>query len=76
MHLGAGTREHFLAALARDWPEELERYERLFEGRAYLASEHVDPVRDRVRALAASRAAARRPVLRPPPEPEQLQLAV
>jgi DNA repair photolyase len=26
LHLRPGTREHFLEALARDWPEELERY--------------------------------------------------
>ena len=25
LYLKPGTREHFLAALARDWPEELER---------------------------------------------------
>src|SRR5918999_4278524 len=29
LFLRAGTREHFLEALARDWPGELERYERL-----------------------------------------------
>ena len=36
LHLRPGTREHFLAALARDWPEQLERYERLYAGRAYV----------------------------------------
>jgi DNA repair photolyase len=29
LFLRPGTREHFLENLARDWPEELERYERL-----------------------------------------------
>src|SRR3954447_24336807 len=36
LFLRAGTREHFLEALARDWPEELERYERLYATTAYL----------------------------------------
>ncbi|HXF97592.1 MAG TPA: radical SAM protein, partial [Gaiellaceae bacterium] len=38
VHLRPGTREHFLEALARDWPEEVARYEALFAGRAYLPS--------------------------------------
>ena len=33
---GPGTREHFLEALARDWPSESARYERLYAGRSYL----------------------------------------
>lgn len=36
LHLKAGTKEHFLEALARDWPTELARYERLYADRAYL----------------------------------------
>ena len=36
LNLRPGTREHFLAALERDWPEESTRYERLYEGRSYL----------------------------------------
>src|SRR4051794_16462037 len=36
LYLRAGTREHFLDALARDWPEQLPAYERMYEGRAYL----------------------------------------
>ena len=36
LYLKPGTREHFLEALARDWPEELDRYERLYASRAYL----------------------------------------
>ena len=32
LYLKPGTREHFLEALARDWPEELERYEQLLRG--------------------------------------------
>jgi DNA repair photolyase len=36
LNLRPGTREHFLEALARDWPEQLERYEALYDGRSYL----------------------------------------
>src|SRR6476619_8456128 len=36
LYLRPGTREHFLETLARDWPEELERYERLYGDRASL----------------------------------------
>src|SRR4029453_13346908 len=30
LFLRPGTREHFMEALARDWPEEVGRYERLY----------------------------------------------
>ena len=36
VNLRPGTREHFLESLARDWPEQLERYERLYARGAYL----------------------------------------
>jgi len=36
VNLRPGTREHFLECLARDWPEQLERYERLYAHSAYL----------------------------------------
>ena len=36
LNLRPGTREHFLEHLAQDWPEQLERYERLYARRAYL----------------------------------------
>lgn len=35
VNLRPGTREHFLECLARDFPHELPRYERLFRNRAY-----------------------------------------
>jgi DNA repair photolyase len=78
LYLRPGTKEHFLAALAADWPEELERYERLYADRAYLPRAVVDPVREQVRALAREHGIRdRRPVrLAPPPEPQQLTLAV
>ena len=76
VHLRPGTREHFLEALARDWPEQLDRYERLFDGRAYLPETLQRPVREVVRDAAEHAATPRRPRLRPPPEPAQLSLAV
>jgi DNA repair photolyase len=39
LNLRPGTREHFLENLARDWPEQLERYERLYASRAYLGKD-------------------------------------
>jgi DNA repair photolyase len=78
LFLRPGTREHFLENLARDWPEELERYERLYAGRAYLGAEDTKPLRALVAQLArehAIRDRRRRPP-QPPAEPEQLSLAV
>jgi DNA repair photolyase len=80
LYLKPGTREHFLEALARDWPEQLPRYEELYDGRAYLPHTESQPVRDQVRALAREQGIRdRRPALerRPAPaEPAQLTLAV
>jgi DNA repair photolyase len=76
LYLKPGAREHFLAALARDWPEELERYERLYAGRAYLPTSATEPVSSRVRELARSAHFPRRSVARPPDREEQLALAV
>jgi DNA repair photolyase len=78
LYLKPGTREHFLESLARDWPEELERYERLYGRRAYLPKEETAPVRAEVARLAREHGVRdrRRTRLRPPAEPEQLALAV
>jgi DNA repair photolyase len=78
LFLRAGTREHFLESLARDWPEELERYEELYRDRAYLAAADTKPLRAAVGELARRHGIRdRRPVkLAPPPEPEQLSLTV
>ena len=76
LYLRPGTREHFLEALSRDWPELLPRYERLYEGRAYLPTTETEPVRAAVRALAREASRPRRPTISPDPEPEQLALAV
>ena len=78
LYLKPGTREHFLEALARDWPDELARYERLYAGKAYLGSDVVKPIREQVSALAREHGIAdrRRVKLAPPPEPIQLALSV
>ncbi len=80
LYLKPGTREHFLEALARDWPEQLPRYESLYDGRAYLPSSESEPVRAQVRALAREHGIRdRRPRLerqQPPAEQAQLTLAV
>ena len=76
LYLRPGTREHFLEALSRDWPELLSHYERLYEGRAYLPAAETEPLRGTVRALAREASRPRRPTISPEPEPEQLALAV
>jgi len=79
LYLKPGTREHFLEALARDWPEQLPRYEQLYDGRAYLPETESRPVREQVRALAREHAVRdRRPVRerRAPPGGAQLTLAI
>ncbi len=76
LYLKPGTREHFLAHLAEDWPELLPEYERLYAGRAYLPSGEQEPVRTHVQELRREHGIAdRRPrPLAPPPEPVQLAL--
>jgi DNA repair photolyase len=78
LYLRPGTKEHFLEALARDWPEERERYEELYASGAYVPRAQVDEVKSRVRELAREHAIRDRRAVRlaPPPEPVQLTLAV
>ncbi len=78
LFLRPGTREHFLECLGLDWPEELERYERLYAKRAYLPAAESKPVRTEVSRLAKEFGVRDRRRLRltPPPEPEQLELAM
>ncbi len=79
VHLRPGVREHFLAALARDWPELVGRYEELFADRAYLPTAIAKPIREHVReaARAAPLPARRRRTERAREvEPAQLSLAV
>ena len=78
LYLKPGTREHFLEALASDWPEELDRYERLYESRAYLPKAQVEPVRRMVAELRKRHGIRDRRSVRaePPASAEQLTLAV
>ena len=78
LNLRPGTREHFLEELARDWPEELERYERLYAGRAYLRGSDTAELRLEIDELRRGYDIADRRIkpLAPPPEPTQLALAL
>jgi DNA repair photolyase len=79
LFLRPGTREHFLEHLARDWPEELERYERLYAGRAYLPAAEAKPLRAEVARLAREYGVRDRrpaPVAPSAASEEQLSLAV
>jgi DNA repair photolyase len=77
LYLRPGTREHFLTALERDWPELLPKYERLYRRGAYLQRDTTEPVQERVRALARSHSVRdrRRIRLEPAPQAEQLRIA-
>jgi DNA repair photolyase len=78
LFLRRGTREHFLAHLAEDWPEQLPHYQELYAEKAYLGAELMKPVREQVSRLAREYEIGDRREIRlsPPPEPEQLSLAV
>jgi DNA repair photolyase len=79
VYLRPGTREHFLEALARDWPEHVERYEQLFANRAYLPAAMARPVREQVHAAARAEQIPRRSRRTEPasmPEAGQLSLTL
>ena len=78
LNLRPGTKEHYLAALARDWPELLPEYERLYGSRAYVPAAEARPVKETVRALARRHGVRDRRAMKlePPPDAEQLRLAV
>ncbi len=73
VHLRPGVREHFLEALARDWPEEVARYEALFASRAYLSAATTGPILEPVRRATAAVPSPRRRPLRAS-QPRQLSL--
>ncbi len=75
VHLRPGVREHFLEALARDWPEQVALYEALFAGRAYLPAAVANVITEPARQAKVSLRSARR-VAPIRPEPRQLALAV
>ena len=75
LYLRPGTREHFLENLARDWPELVPRYQRLYRGRAYLGKAEIEPVRQEVAGLRERFAIGpRRPLIEPAPPAQQLAL--
>jgi DNA repair photolyase len=75
VHLRPGVREHFLEALARDWPEQVELYETLFGRRAYLPSSVGNAITAPARLARTSSRSIRRPApIRP--EPRQLALSI
>ncbi len=75
VHLRPGVREHFLEALARDWPDEVARYEALFATRVYLSTATTKPILEPVwRATASVPSPTRRP--RRAATPRQLALAL
>ncbi len=78
LFLRPGTREHFLAHLAEDWPEQVPQYEELYATKAYLGADLMKPLRNEVANLAREYGIKDRRKVRlaPPPEPEQLSLAV
>ena len=81
LNLRPGTREHFLEALADDFPEQLPLYERLYaRNKAYLAADETNPVRALVGELARKHGIRDRRSVRlepeAPPVAEQLALGV
>jgi DNA repair photolyase len=77
VNLRPGTREHFLEHLARDWPEEVDRYQRLFAGRAYLpkaATRELDATMAELRSEWVWAPRRREPATLRPPGSTQLEL--
>ncbi len=82
VHLQAGAREHFLACVARDFPDQLSAYEAMFRSRSYapdaLRREHSARVAELGRAHPAGPPLA--PLIQPDAEPpvfaQQLGLAL
>lgn len=80
LNLRAGTRDHFLGVLEREWPDELDRYHRLYpaSGSGYLRRNDAGPIERRLTAVRRGSGIAdrRRIVLVPDPEPTQLVLPI
>jgi DNA repair photolyase len=78
LNLRAGTREHFLSVLEREWPDHASRYRDLYPagGSGYLRRTDSGPIEARLAAVerGAGIADRRRIILAPPPGPEQLEL--
>ncbi|HVP14782.1 MAG TPA: radical SAM protein [Terriglobales bacterium] len=76
LNLRPGTREHFLACLARDWPEQLPRYERLFAGRSFLPASAARALGDQLARVRRRYPLREETRIEPPREAEQLALRV
>jgi DNA repair photolyase len=78
LYLKEGTREHFMKTLEKHWPEERERYEKIYSGRAYLPKSEGAALSEQISTLKKRYAVRDRRVLKlVPPEPtEQLELAI
>jgi DNA repair photolyase len=80
LNLRAGTREHFLSVLEREWPAEVDRYRGLYPagGSGYLRPADARPIERRLEAVkrGAGIGDRRRIVLAPDPEPAQLPLPI
>jgi DNA repair photolyase len=78
LNLRDGTREHFLSVMEREWPAELDRYQRLYPtgGSGYLRRADASPIERRLAAVRRGSGIGdrRRIVLTPDPEPSQLAL--
>ena len=76
LYLRPGTKEHFLESLARDWPDELKRYEELYSRRAYLPAKRAAPVKEEVARLRKEYGIRDRRRVRLEPAEEPIQLAL
>ena len=78
LYLSPGTREHFLSVLERHWPQESARYQKLYANRAYLPKSETEPITRQVVELRSRLGIRDRRSVKvaPPPEPDQLDLAI
>jgi DNA repair photolyase len=76
LYLSPGTKEHFMAALERHWPELVPSYRKLYATRAYLPPEETEGPQRTVAELRSRYGIADRRLhpLTPAPAPEQLAL--
>ncbi|HEY8179156.1 MAG TPA: radical SAM protein [Candidatus Limnocylindria bacterium] len=76
LNLRSGTREHFLERLALDWPEQLDRYRRLYAASPYLTRQATRPLDALMTELRSEWVwePRRRQVAPTEPEPAQLML--
>jgi len=51
LYMRDGVRAHFLESLARDFPDEVERYVELYGEKNYLPRSHKDDARARMRTV-------------------------